>query len=278
MTESREKSGPTPQSADDPLRQREASLPSRVRMPAGETGPEGQKLDFRLIHDFLNEKLPRRVVLKITGGEERPMFSEVIVQILDDSASRAALDDFLIERARLLGPHTLLSLLVRDRIFAWIYGIDQEADGRDLWKRFWAALDRFAGAERGVEQYPIDNSNLYGSRQDLVKEIKHLLPVLKKDFAGRRRGAVYAEVAERMLATVENSSSTFSRLYRNLGPLTAFLCGLRRCEEKEILRMAIRNFTITPASLVNEWLGWAANCNPEDLRQLISDLGRRKKS
>ena len=169
----------------------------------------------------------------------------------------------ILKQAETLGWRLALSGLVHKRFSEW----DFEEKGPALFKAYGSALAKSARRMQGKESLPIDDPDLYYSKQKTVSELRLLLRRMRTEFYRRRVSPSEDELIEYFHDTVLDEGDNFIGLKLNLNSWVDFL----RQNSTTISSLLLRK-RAAPAALFDLWFASAKRLDPETVRQKISEL------
>ena len=177
------------------------------------------------------------------------------------------MDNFIFEQARTLGWRLFLCEVVLDRISEWWQG---ENDGPELLAKLGKELSLGAKVIRGKARFPLNNPGIYQFKKDITDEVRRLLRHLKVLSFGSNHPPALNELQGCIKQEMVRHYKYYPVLSENL---TAFLKFL---ELDDVMCKKVATTAITPVRLIDEFMAYFWNRDPESLRQSISRLGSQQ--
>jgi hypothetical protein len=158
-----------------------------------------------------------------------------------------------------------LSGLVQFRFAEW----DFLSNGPTLFELYGKALAKSARRFQKRELPPIDDTDLYGFKQETVQELRRLLRSLRSAFSRRRASPSSDEIIDYFQKTVLAEGDAFIHLKTSMNSWLQFF----RADSISV-KLLVHGKRTSPAALFDSWFAWCKGLEPETVRQKISDLGR----
>jgi hypothetical protein len=175
------------------------------------------------------------------------------------------LDALILKQAETMGWRLGLSPLVHLRFWEW----DLQSNGPRLFELYGKALAKSARRYQKKEPPPLDDPDLYLTKQETVSELRLFLQNLSNAFSKRGARPSSDELIKYFQKTVSAEGDAFIYLKANMNSWLEFF----RADSISIKPLLFKRRR-SPAALFDSWLAWGKGVESETIRQKISKLGR----
>jgi hypothetical protein len=146
---------------------------------------------------------------------------------------------------------------------------DSLSNGPTLFELYGKALAKSARRFQKREPPPIDDTDLYGLKQETVQELRRLLRSLRSAFSRRRVSPSLDEIIDYFQKTVLAKGDACIHLKTSMNSWLQFF----RADSISV-KLLVHGKRTSPAALFDSWFAWCKGLEPETIRQKISELGR----